>query len=235
MGVRQFSILKTGMLAATAVLCGVALAGCDDHVIVDRNPEVRIQRHATWAWRPVEAAPAPAPGPAANAETRDGRRVISRDEITRNDRYNDRNGSVTRDPGADNEFVRGQIRVAVERNLAERGFVQGDPQTADFLVDYHVAVQQHNATVPVAYGGGYPGLVCGPWRCWESWGWGPVGYGYQNIRFREGMIVFDFVQHSSNKVAYRATGYKPIERRTFTQGEVNDLVHHLIKDLKPGK
>jgi hypothetical protein len=36
---------------------------------------------------------------------------------------------------------------------------------------------------------------------------------------------------------YRAVGEKPVRRDTFSfsQDEVNGLVHHLLKDLKPSK
>jgi len=216
--------IQTAVAAAAMVFCGLLLAGCDEHVTADRNPEVRIAKHATWAWRPAQEA-------ARARDSRDSRAVISRDVISRNE-------SVVRETDATNEIVRGQIRVAIEQNMASKGFRHvNDPQAADFLVDYHVAVRRHTATVERVYGGGYPGVVCGPFRCWESWGWGPPEIGYQNIRFREGTIVFDFVQQSTNKLAFRAIGEKPVyyNRTTFTQGEVNGLVHHLLKDLKPGR
>ncbi len=61
--------------------------------------------------------------------------------------------------------------------------------------------------------------------------------GYENIRFREGTVVFDFLQGASNHLVYRAVGEKPVRRDTFSfsQDEVNGLVHHLLKDLKPAK
>jgi hypothetical protein len=38
-------------------------------------------------------------------------------------------------------------------------------------------------------------------------------------------------------LVYRAVGEKPVHRNTFSfsQDEVNGLVHHLLKDLKPSK
>ena len=91
--------------------------------------------------------------------------------------------------------------------------------------------------MPVGYGGGYPGLVCGPFRCWESWGYGPAYVGYENVHFREGMIVFDLIQARDRHQVYRAIGQKPVRRDAFslTQDEINDLTHHLLKDLKTGK
>jgi hypothetical protein len=108
----------------------------------------------------------------------------------------------------------------------------GDPQAADFLVSYHIAVRRHDVTVEHVHPGGYPGVVCGPYGCWESWGWGPPQVGYENIRFREGTVVFDFVKHSSKRLAYRAIGQKPVHRDTFSQAEISEFVHHMLGKLK---
>jgi hypothetical protein len=215
MAFRQLRKATPTLLAVGALLSVGFLAGCDEYVQVDRNPEVRIARHATWAWRP-------APPPTA----RDSRPVISRDEIP------GRN-PATREDTSTNDIISGQIRVAVERNLSAKGFVQApDPATADFLVDFHAAVRGHTARQ--AYGYPAPGLVCGPFGCWAGGGW---GVGYENVRFREGTIVFDFVRHNDKKLAFRAVGAKPVhyDRTTFTQGDVNSLVHRLLQDLKPGR
>src|SRR5947209_17507450 len=125
------------MATAVTLLMGLGLAGCDDRLERYRNPDVQISRGATWAWKPVltEAA-----------RERTDRKVLSRDDIRgdrdRDDRRRDR---VDRDredrresPAmlAENEKVRGKIRLAIERELSRKGLKQvDDPQTADFLVD----------------------------------------------------------------------------------------------------
>lgn len=212
-------LLKTSraILTAAAFLSLAFLAGCDEHVEITRDPDVRIAKHATWAWRP---APEP-------AKERDSRRVVSRDVISRRD-------TVTRDTSANNELVRQRVRTAIEQTLSSKGLRQvSDPQDADFLVDYQFAVERHNSTVRTVYPGGYPGVVCGPYGCWESWGWGPAAVGYEHIRFREGTIVFDFVQPSTRHLVYRAIGEKPVhyDKFSLTQDEISGLVHHLLKDL----
>lgn len=203
------------LVAAAALCCSLLLAGCDDYVQITRDPDVKIHKLATWAWRPAPE----------QARVRDSRPVISRDVISRNE-------TPVRDTNANNEIVRQRVKTAIEQTLASKGLNQiSDPQAADFLVDYHFAVEQRDATVP-AYAGGYPGVVCGPFGCWQSWGWGPVGY--EHIRFREGTIVFDFVQQSTKHLVYRAVGERHVDRGTFTltQDQINGLVHHLLKDLK---
>jgi len=205
---------RSSLLAVTAICSGVLLAGCDDYVQITRDPDVRIHKLATWAWRPAEPVQ-------IRERDRNARPVTSRDVI------GPERASV-RDTSANNEAVRQRVKAAIEQTLASKGLNQiSDPQAADFLVDYHFAVERRSATVPVSY----PGVVCGPYGCWESWGWGPVGY--EHIRFREGTIVFDFLQQSTRHLVYRAVGEHHVDydRFSLTQDQINGLVHHLLKDL----
>jgi len=214
---KGFLRARAPLFAAGAIACVALLAGCDEYVHTTRDPDVRVARHATWAWRP------------AQEEGRRSRPVVSRDEITRGE-------AVTREDTADNEALRGKVKTAVQQNLSQKGLKEvSDPATADFLVDFHIAVNRRNVTV--GYPGAYPGLVCGPFGCYSGWGYGPAAVGYENIRFREGTIVLDVVQNPANHLVYRAVGEKPVRRDTFsfTQSEVNGLVQHLLKDLKPSK
>ena len=211
---------KTSLIVVSALLSGLVLAGCDEYVQITRDPDVPIRKLATWAWRPATE----------QTKARDSRPVVSRDEISRDE-------TAVRDANADNEMVRQRVKTAIEQTLASKGLNQiSDPMAADFLVDYHFAVERRNVTVPAVYGG-YPGVVCGPYGCWQSWGWGPAAVGYEHIRFRAGTIVFDFVQQSTKHLVYRAVGEKRVQSNTFslTQGDLNALVHHLLKDLTTHK
>ena len=206
---------KSPLLAACVLICGLLLAGCDDHVTVIRDPNIPIHKESTWAWKPV-----------ASPKDADRRPVVSRDVISRGE-------SIVRDSGGNKEIVRERIRTAIEQTLSSKGLRQvSDPRDADFLVEYHVAVRRHNVTMERVYPGGYPGLVCGPYGCWESWGWGPPEVSYENIRFREGTVVFDFVKQSTRRLVYRATGQKPVHRDTFNQDEINEFVRHMLGKLK---
>ena len=213
--------VRAAVLALGAMACAAFLAGCDEYVHVTRDPDVHIARDATWAWRPA----------AEEGSRRDSRRVISRDDMRRGE-------TVTRETDADSDILRGKVKTSIERNLAEKGLKEAsDPQDADFLVDFHIAVRRRNMTVERVYPGVYPGLMCGPFGCYGGWGYGPAAVGYENVRFREGTIVVDVVQNPANHLVYRAVGEKPVDRNTFSfsQDEVNGLVHHLLKDLKTSK
>jgi hypothetical protein len=216
------------LLYVAALLSLIFVAGCDEYVRIIRDHDVRIPNNATWAWRPaVEER-------AAARDSRDGRPVISRDDLARNRR----NPPPRQEAGADDAVDRQRVKTTIELALSSKGFKQvSDPAAADFLLDYEFAVNRRNATVPVAYGGANPGLVCGPFRCWESWRYGPAYVGYENIRFRAGTIVFDWIQQPDKHPVYRVIGEKRVRYDAFslTQNDINGLVHHLLKDLKPGK
>lgn len=206
---------KSALLVLTALFCGLLLAGCDDHITVIRDPDIPVPNGSTWAWRPV-----------ASPNDADKRPVVSRDVISRRE-------SVVRESDANREIVRQRIRTAIEQTMFSKGLRQvSDPQQADFLVEYHLAVRKHEVTVEHVYPGGYPGVVCGPYGCWEGWGWGPPQVGYENIRFREGTVVFDLVKQSSKRLAYRAIGQKPVHRDTFNQDEINEFIRHMLGKLK---
>ena len=212
---------RGSLFAAGTLACAVLLAGCDEYVHITRDRDVHIARHATWAWRPAQE----------EGGRRGSRPVTSRDEITRGE-------TVTGDNDADNDVLRSKVRSAIQHNMAEKGLKEvSDPEDADFLMDFHIAVRRRNMTVERVYPGAYPGLMCGPFGCYSGWGWGPAMVGYERIRFREGTIVVDVLQNSTNHLVYRAVGEKPIRRDTlsFSRNEVNGLMHHLLKDLKPSK
>jgi len=203
--------------AASILLCGLGLAGCDEHVEIIRDRDIPILKHQTWAWRPAPV----------RQEAKNERPVISRDVIGR------RPPAATEFDPAD-EIVRKELRTAIERRLTEKGLTQvSDAVAADFLVDYHFAMRRHNVTVERVYPGAYPGLVCGPYGCWQGWGYGPPEVSYENVRFREGTFVFDLFKRDAKRVAYRAIGMEPPYRTTISHDQVDSMVHALLKDLKP--
>lgn len=223
---------RKSLLATAVVAFGLLLVGCDEYVHITRDRDVHIAKHATWAWRPMDERSGEV------RRDRDSRPVTSRDVIGRNER-NERSEAVTREDNAYNDILREKVKNAIDHDLTQKGLRQvSDPGAADFLVDFHIAVQQRNVRVGYVYPGGYPGLACGPFGCYEGWGWGPRGVSYENIRFREGTIVLDVVQQGArDHLVYRAVGEKPVRHDTFSfsQSEVNGIVHKLLDQLRPGR
>ena len=215
---------RAGLLGVLALASVAFLAGCDEHVVVDRDPSVRVQRGMTWAWRPQ-------PTQQQEARAEGGRKVISRDVITpRGDRAQ-REFPRYNDPQKD--MVHQRTRIAIEQTLASKGLTQvSDPGAADFFVDYQVSVESHRGRVaePV----NPPVLVCGYYGCWQSWGyWGPTGYAVRTYHYRTGLIIFDLVRRGEDKLAFRATYEKPLDWNGLDQQHVNSGVKRMLRDLKP--
>src|ERR1700693_6277179 len=123
---------KVSLVVAAACLCGLVAAGCDDRVQVTRDPDIRIHKGATWAWQPVIEPVA----------ARDSRRVTSRDSMGRNEAA----PPVARDVTGDNQLVSDRVKTSIQQSLTAKGLAQvSDPATAEFLVDYHFAVEQRSA------------------------------------------------------------------------------------------
>lgn len=221
--------MKSRWLALTflAVLAGVGLAGCDDHVVIDRDTAAPVRKGMTWAWRPAS------PPPASN------RPVTSRDAFNRRPPNYGANGGANygnvppyqRNSYWENDIVRNRIARAFEQALNSRGLVQvSDPANADFLVDYQFAVRPRRERVATPVYS--PGLVCGYYGCWNGF-YGPPGVYVHTIQYREGTIVFDLVDHHINRLAYRAIRENVVHRDSFTDDEVREGVKHLLKGLKP--
>ncbi len=213
---------------AAVLLGGMALTGCNDNVEILRDPDVRVAKGMTWAWRPM------APPAAQVQRDTDTRPVVSRDVITSAPPAEQRMES-NRDWNT--EANRNQLKQAIERALKSKGLVQvNDPATADFLVDYHVAVKTQKATVGTVYPGGYPGAVCGPYGCWSGWGWGPPEVEYRTVRYHEGTFVIDVALRNPKKLAYRAISPKDLNNKnTITPYQAEEAVNHLLKGLKVTK
>jgi len=214
--------VQRGLFALT-FLAVLWFAGCDDHVVVDRDNAIPVRKGMTWAWRPA------GPSPAGN------RPIASREPFNRRPpaygaNYDNVPPSV-RDSYWENDIVRNRIARAFEQELNRRGLVQvNDPASADFLVDYQLAVQPRRERVATPV---YPaGVVCGYYGC-SSGFYGPAGYYLHTVRYREGTIVFELLDQRSNRLAYRAVRENVVHRDSFRDDEVGEGVKHVLKGLKP--
>jgi uncharacterized protein DUF4136 len=214
---------------AGLVAGGGFLSGCDDkNVEIIRDPEIRVAKGMTWAWRPVNEPE----GGRRGAEG--GRPVVSRDVIT--PEPHDQPGPRQRlesNHDWNTEANRDTLKLAIAKNLQSKGLTQvTDPAIADFWVDYHVAVRTQNATVERVYPG-YPGVACGPYGCWSGWGWGPPEVAFQNVRYHEGTFVIDVALREPKKLAYRAISQKELNNKhTITPSQADEAAKHLLKGLK---
>lgn len=203
------------MVAAGALLGVLVLAGCNDNVEILRDPDVKFVKGMTWTWRPMTPPP--------SQKSDDTRPVISRDVIT--PPAPTQHMESNRDWNT--EANRKQLQDAIEHALKSKGLTQvKDPATADFLVDYHVAVNTQRATVGTVY----PGWG---WYGWYGWGWGPPEVDYRNVAWHQGTFVLDLALRNPRKLAYRAIGQKELNNKsTISPYQAEEAVNHLLKGLK---
>jgi hypothetical protein len=216
--------MGTSVLMSAVLVGGLALVGCDDNVEVIRDPQIKVAKGMTWAWRPTGPPPV---APVAKRDA-DGRPVTSRDVITPQPSQR-----LESNRDWNTEENRQKLQAAIESGLASKGLTKvADPAIADFLVDYHVAVKTQRATVQSVYPGGYPGVMCGPYGCWSGWGWGPPEVAYQNVRWHEGTFVLDLALREPKKLAYRAISRRELNKPQISPYQADEAVKHLLKGLK---
>ena len=216
--------MGTAVLMSAVLVGGLALVGCDDNVEVIRDPQIKVAKGMTWAWRPI----GPPPVAPASRRDADGRPVTSRDEITPQPTQR-----LESNRDWNTEENRQKLQAAIERGLASKGLTKvADPATADFLLDYHVAIKTQRAAVRSVYPGGYPGVTCGPYGCWSGWGWGPPEVAYQNVRWHEGTFVLDIALRDPKKLAYRAISQREMSKPQISPYQADEAVKHLLKGLK---
>src|SRR5882762_7699855 len=100
MGYQMRWIRRSSLMAASILVGGLLLAGCDEHVEIIRNGDIPVLKHQTWAWRPAPA----------RKEAKNGRPVVSRDVIGGRE-------TVATETDPANEIVRQELRTAIERQL----------------------------------------------------------------------------------------------------------------------
>lgn len=132
------------------------------------------------------------------------------------------------DPRVNNSIIHGRVQAAVDRVLAQKGYRQTDPTSADFLVAYRVGVkdsrQMVTQTVPV-----------GP-AYWGGWGWGYYGpppmVTSREISYTEGALMVDITQRSTGKLAFRATGVdQDVTGADGTEEQIQKTMEKLLQEL----
>jgi hypothetical protein len=137
------------------------------------------------------------------------------------------------DPRVDNAILRERIKIAVDTNLAAKGYMQVAPSKAKLLVAYHIGL--HNR---IEGAGASNAAACGRRGCIGGYGWGmygaPMDVDVRSITYTEGALMLDLVNAASGKLALRATSHKRVDQKSTTQDDLNDIVADMVKTLPPG-
>jgi len=121
-----------------------------------------------------------------------------------------------------NQIVDGEIKQAVDAQLAKKGFTKTTGDTADFLVGYQVAVDQEKQWNAYGTGGG--------------WGWGGGMATATSSTIDVGTLVLDIYDPSAKQLIWTGRATKTIEASKNPEKNVEHLdkaMEKLLKDFPP--
>ena len=132
------------------------------------------------------------------------------------------------DPRVNNSIIHGRVQQAVDRVLAQKGYRQTDPNSADVLVAYRVGVKDARQVVTQA-------VPVGP-AYWGGWGWGYYGpppmVTSREITYAEGALMIDMVQRSTGKLAFRSIGVdQDVTGADGSEPQIQKTVEKLLQEL----
>jgi len=127
-----------------------------------------------------------------------------------------------------NDLVEARVVAAVDSALAGKNLQRADKASADFLVIYHINVENRTDVRTIETGFGYR-----PW-----WGWSSRLDNETIVQnYKAGTLVLDIIDRKSDKLAWRGSaetrlrdGLTPQQRDT----EVRSIVNTLISNFPPG-
>ncbi len=130
-----------------------------------------------------------------------------------------------------------RMRGTIDKALTAKGYREADSGNGDFMVNYNVS-QQDQVKIDnfAAYNGGglHGGVSTGTLGSSVAIGYTSQDYGVR--KWKEGTLVIDIIQSSTNKVVWRgiAEGRLPKEYSLSSRKEiVNEAVNLLIDDFPP--
>jgi hypothetical protein len=139
------------------------------------------------------------------------------------------NQTQARDP-----LLHNRIMAAVETQLGERGYARSDAGGSDFLVGYHLRVEDKLdvQTINRSYGYGY-----GRYGRYGGWGYPAGGYSETRVtEYEEGTFIIDIVDGASNELVWRGTARGRLrDRKTPEERDkaVRETVAAVLKKFPP--
>lgn len=117
-----------------------------------------------------------------------------------------------------------RIIAAIEKEMAARGYSKSE--NADFLVDFHVKLEQEQSATATTMGpGGY-----GRW----GYGWGG-GFSTTTIdvnKYLNGTLFINVIDKASEKIVWQGRGEKTLDNKLSPEkkdAQVNDAVAAIFK------
>jgi len=135
--------------------------------------------------------------------------------------------AVTGNPRLDDPLVHGRIQSSIENTLAEKGYPKAMSGRPDFLVAYHIAIQQKLDAQTI-----YTGY--GPYRGWYGMG------GAQTVvdQYDVGTLLVDVIDPGTNDVIWRGTAQSRLQELKTPeerQARIQDAVNRVLEQFPPPK
>ncbi|MCU0635955.1 MAG: DUF4136 domain-containing protein [Gemmatimonadaceae bacterium] len=139
-----------------------------------------------------------------------------------------------RDPRAENPELRAFIERAIDQELRAKGFVRTAPESAQFLVHYHLGIRTVVDTVRQRSG------ECGATPCtpfvWGHWGRPEVAPG-REVEYQDGSLMIDVMDRASGRLAWRGLAEgdaSPSRTSAERERRVTKGVARLLRDFPRG-
>jgi hypothetical protein len=138
-----------------------------------------------------------------------------------------------------NSIIQSRVRLAVDRELAERGYrLVDENQKPDFKLGWHGAIDKRVDVDVINNFYGYR------WDPWFDPFFGPVAYGGAGAptatvrEYREGTLILDVVDAKSNNLVWRGTAETTLAdnmNAKKSQKLIDNAVEKILKDFPPEK
>lgn len=139
----------------------------------------------------------------------------------------------TRDPRLKSKRLDATVRSAVDRVLAAKGYTSAAAgTTVDFLVAYHIVVNQKTSAAEIdrTYGYGRSGGWGG--GTYGGWGWSTT----QVHDYEQGTLLIDIIDPATMNLLWRGTGTRVIAEGTSRDkraARITDAVDQILAEFPP--
>ncbi len=129
-----------------------------------------------------------------------------------------------------NNLVDGQIKAAVDAELAKKGLTRSDSDTADLYIGYQTAVSTEKQYTSFDTGWGYGPGWGGGWYGGGGYGGGTTTGTTSTIYI--GQLALDMYVPSEKKLVWRGSATKTIDTRANPEKQQKNLTKAMTKLLK---
>lgn len=143
------------------------------------------------------------------------------------------------DPRIDDSVLQARVRLAVNRELEEKGFKRVDSGDADMLVNYLVTVEEKMTGQNVNDKYGYsPGTG---WTQGErqGWSWGLGGYDAPSVPvtyYEEGSVIIDMIDPATKRLIWRGSARTVVNADSDDETRrqrLNDAIRRVLAEFPP--